>query len=175
MVYASQEIRREKQLHKLGLNVKRYRELSDLNRPGLVDLSGVSSSVIAGIEAPNMFTSHRIATYLDVAEALEIPPHVLMDLTTQDSYRGTAVLHEGASRKERRKNQIYLLGVNLQHYRRLRKLDKPDLAVLSGVSLTTIKGIEAPKMFVNNEMGTWIDLAYALGIPLHHLFDFTYG
>jgi len=169
------EERRKQQLSDLGSNVGRCRELRCLGRKELVILSGVSSSVIAGIEAPNMFTSHKVGGYLAIAEALEVYPHVLFNLTSNDTYDEKIMVQTSIPRKERIRRQLYMLGSNLKHYRNQEGLEKHDLANLSGLSESTINRIEAPNIFTNNTMGTWIALADALEMPLHTLFDFTKG
>ena len=169
---------REKQLKRLGSNVKRCRELRGWTQEELALSSGVSQSVIGSIEAPNVLTNQKIGILLDLADALEMLPCALMDLTSEDvdnTYEEKIKVRTDIPREERREKQIFVLGLNLQYYRKLRKYGKATLKDLSGVCTTTISGIEAPKRYNNNTMGTILDLANALDIPLHYLFDFTKG
>ena len=88
---------------------------------------------------------------------------------------GSWIIMEQSSRRKRRKDQLYWLGLNLSHYRKLRRMERDELAAKSGVSLSAIACIEATNITTNHKIKTILDLADALEIPPHLLFDFTKG
>jgi len=80
------ENRRKDQLYWLGVNVTFYRKLKRMSRDELAARSGLSSSVIACIEAANVTKDHKTKTILDVADGLGISPHLLFDFEKGDTY-----------------------------------------------------------------------------------------
>ena len=66
------------------LNIAYYRKLKNLSQMQLAEKINISRTHMSNIEAPNMPTSISLETLFDIAEALEIPPALL--LTFQTAY-----------------------------------------------------------------------------------------
>ena len=64
------------------------------------------------------------------------------------------------------------LGLNIAHYRRLRKMTQEELADAVGMSRAFLGHIEAPNMVVSFSLYTVFDIARALIIEPKLLFEF---
>lgn len=64
----------------IGLNIAYYRKLKGYSQIQLAEMVNVSRTHISNIEAPNMPTSISLEKLFDIADALEIPAHVLLKL-----------------------------------------------------------------------------------------------
>ena len=67
---------------------------------------------------------------------------------------------------------ICQLGLNIAHYRKMRKMTQEELANKTGISRAFLGHIEAPNMIVAFSIHTVFDIARALGIEPKVLFEF---
>lgn len=64
---------------KIGLKVSYYRKLKSLTQEQLAEIMGCDVSFIGQIEAPNIYKSISLDTLFRIANALQIPPHKLLN------------------------------------------------------------------------------------------------
>ena len=64
---------------KMGLNVAYYRKYKSLTQEVLAERIKMSRDFIAKIEAPEVFTGMSMRTLFKIADALDIPPHKLLE------------------------------------------------------------------------------------------------
>jgi len=64
---------------KAGLNVAYYRKYRGLTQEVLAERIEMTRDFISKIEAPDVFTSMSMKTLFKIADALDIPPHKLLD------------------------------------------------------------------------------------------------
>ena len=62
-------------LREIGLKVAYYRKLKGYTQEQLAEMSNKSTSHIGSIEAANVDRVMSINTLLDIADALDVPPH----------------------------------------------------------------------------------------------------
>jgi len=71
-------------LTKIGLNIAYYRKLKSLTQNELADKAKISRTQASHLEAPNVYVNPTVITLKRVADALEIPLHVLMKIREDD-------------------------------------------------------------------------------------------
>ena len=73
---------------------------------------------------------------------------------------------------ERHTEEMRLLGLTIAFYRRARGLTQSELAEAVKISRTHMSNIEAPNTKTSISLNLLFDIAEALDIPVHELFDF---
>jgi len=68
--------------------------------------------------------------------------------------------------------KLVKLGLNIQYYRKLRKMSQENLSEKSGISIAVIGRIEAANISSNPTMVTIFKIADALDVTPKTLFDF---
>lgn len=63
----------------IGLNIAFYRKRMGMSQLQLAEAASVSRSYISIIEAPNVVTNITMETLFNIAKALQIPPHRLLE------------------------------------------------------------------------------------------------
>ena len=64
---------------KLGLNIAYCRKYRCLTQEELAEKSGLTRDYISKIEAPDMYKSFSFKTLFRIADALDIPPHKILE------------------------------------------------------------------------------------------------
>ena len=67
------------QFKQLGLTIAYYRRLKGFTQGTLAEAVKLSRTHISNLEAPNMPTSISLEKLFDIADALEVPVHKLLD------------------------------------------------------------------------------------------------
>lgn len=62
------------------------------------------------------------------------------------------------------------IGLNILHYRKEQHLTQAQLAEMTGISMQYLQRVETAASSCS--LDTLIDIAKALGVPLHKLFEF---
>lgn len=70
---------RSNQYKQLGLTIAYYRKLKGITQQALAEAVNLSRTHISNLEAPNMPTSISLEKLFDIADALEVPVHKLLD------------------------------------------------------------------------------------------------
>lgn len=63
---------------KVGLKISYYRKVKGLTQEQLADRLNMHLTTIGAIEAPNMGKSLSLDTLFNIADVLDIPPHLLL-------------------------------------------------------------------------------------------------
>ena len=63
----------------LGLNIAYYRKREGLTQEQLAERAGISRSYLGEIEAPNMITTISLEVLFNIANALNIPAHKILE------------------------------------------------------------------------------------------------
>jgi len=63
----------------LGLNVAYYRKREGMTQEQLAEKAGISRSYLGVIEAPNMITNISLEVLFNIAAALRVPVHKLLE------------------------------------------------------------------------------------------------
>lgn len=64
------------------------------------------------------------------------------------------------------------IGLNIAHYRKLRRMSQKELSEVVGISRGFLGHIEAPNISVSFSVPTILDISRALGIEAKELFAF---
>ena len=67
------------QFKQLGLTIAYYRKLKGFTQGTLAEAVNLSRTHVSNLEAPNMPTSISLEKLFDIADALEVPVHKLLD------------------------------------------------------------------------------------------------
>ena len=73
------ELEYRNRIIKLGLNISYHRRFRNLSQEQLAEKAGISRQYLAKIEAPDMIKSFSFKTLFKIADALDIPPHKLVE------------------------------------------------------------------------------------------------
>ena len=64
---------------KIGLNIAYYRKEKGISQIELAEKAEISRSFISAIEAPKMKVGTSLETLFDIADALDVEPHKLLE------------------------------------------------------------------------------------------------
>ena len=66
---------------KLGLKIAYYRKVKGITQEQLAEMIDKNAAFIVHVEAPNIEKTVSLDTLFDIAKALDIPAHKLIDFT----------------------------------------------------------------------------------------------